>query len=341
MVLKNMLLLFAIVLLSGGLLQNCTESMTEPVDSGRTALTLQKPGDIIGKDMATGTVEIVWKGGNGGNPEVEPKLAFAEITAHAAYGDQLVKGEFIYQVMSVDLIPKREIIAEVHKVFVQAPNTWAVAKVISDSKGCSGDGETAEGHSADCPGSITGGPDSGHDEGCGGEDDGGCSGDDHSGGDTGGSGGGCGDDTGGTDGGCGEDHTDGSDCGGDHTDGTVTGETTVDGGTEGGCGEDHTDGDTDGGCSGDDTGGPGGSGGSGDKPKGNSCRYAQRVFIMVYDGGEPGTNGDAIAWKWFYKDSSNKPTFPGPTHPDPVSVLEAWHLCAKTIIGGNLLVHDN
>ena len=64
--------------------------------------------------------------------------------------------------MTEDLIIKREIIAEVHKVAVDEPYTWVVAKVISDSKGCSG-GDTPDGHSVDCPGRISGGPDSGHD----------------------------------------------------------------------------------------------------------------------------------------------------------------------------------
>jgi len=309
---------------AGWLLQNCSESLTDPVESETSNTGFQKveASFDMEKNITTGTVEIIWKGGNGNNQEVEPKRAFAEITALQAYDEKPVRGEFIYRVMTEDLIVKREIIAEVHKVHIGAPNAWIVARVISDSKGCSG-GDTPDGHSEDCPGRTSGGEASGHDEGCGGEDSGGgCSGGDHADG-------GCDHSDGETGGGgCAEDHTDGSDCAESTTDEeTEDGCSDNAGGTEGGC--EHTDSETGTGCSGEDQ-SAGGPGGNSSNPKGNTCRVEQRVFIMINDGGTPGVNGDLIAWKWFYKNSANKPVWDN---------FDTWHLCLKTIIGGNLIIH--
>ena len=53
--------------------------------------------------------------------------------------------------------------------------------------------------------------------------------------------------------------------------------------------------------------------------------------MKMHDGGTPGTNGDGITWKWFDPEADWVPT---------IENVEEWpHLCKKTIIGGNLVVH--
>ena len=137
-----------------------------------------------------------------------------------------------------------------------------VAMVISDTKGCAGNGG------------------SGHDDSCGGSTDdpsshdGGCS-DDHT-------------DDGGhetDEGGCSDDHTDDD---GHETD-------------EGGCSDDHTDdGGCSGSDSGSDS--HGGSPGGADKGNplsGKNCRTGQIIALKTHDGGSPGKSNDKISWKWF------------------------------------------
>ena len=116
-------------------------------------------------------------------------------------------------------------------------------------------------------------------------------------------------------------------------------------GDTGGCGEDHdhtsggcnTGGEDeghDGGCAGHDGGTDheGGSGGSGGmQVSGRNCRVGQLFIGKTHDGGTPGVNGDGITWKWFDADNPNAPT---------LDDLSTWqHLCGKTIIGGNIVVH--
>lgn len=51
----------------------------------------------------------------------------------------------------------------------------------------------------------------------------------------------------------------------------------------------------------------------------------------MHDGGTPGTAGDGITWKWFAGDD---PALPQTTD------LGSWpHLCKKTILAGNLMIH--
>ncbi len=98
----------------------------------------------------------------------------------------------------------------------------------------------------------------------------------------------------------------------------------------------------DSGCTGDDSqeheGGCSGSGGNGGGPgvSGQNCRIGQVLAVKVHDVGTPGTNGDGITWKWF-----------DPNNPIVASLVIAngnvgsWpHLCKKTILSGNLVVHD-
>jgi hypothetical protein len=109
-------------------------------------------------------------------------------------------------------------------------------------------------------------------------------------------------------------------------------------GDTGGCGEDHDH--TSGGCNagGEDEGhdggcsGHGGSGGSGGaQVSGRNCRVGQLFVGRAHDGGTPGVRGDGITWKWFDADNPNVPT---------LDDLSTWqHLCGKTIIDGNLVVH--
>ncbi|MCB0674373.1 MAG: hypothetical protein KDC59_20700 [Saprospiraceae bacterium] len=51
----------------------------------------------------------------------------------------------------------------------------------------------------------------------------------------------------------------------------------------------------------------------------------------LQDGGTPGTNGDAIARKWFSAMDASIPNIQSP---------DTWpHLCTKEILSGNLAVH--
>ena len=79
-------------------------------------------------------------------------------------------------------------------------------------------------------------------------------------------------------------------------------------------------------------GGPGGS----DSEKGNplsgkNCRLGQIIAVKLHDGGTPGTNGDGITWKWFNPESPGTPA---------IDNCDEWpHLCKKTILAGNLVIH--
>jgi hypothetical protein len=303
---------------------------------------------------ATGSVQILWKGGpKGKSPDMgnqpEERLAFFDFNAHEGFMDIPPKGEIVFWVAKLDSTVTREIKAEVTGVHIDPLNMkgYIVATVVSDTKGCGGDGQG--GHSGGCS-------DSHDDGGCGGEDgtthdDGGCSHDD-TGGDDG---------TTHDDGGCSHDDTGGTDTGGTDTGGcshdTGTTDTTHD---EGGCsGSDTGDsGDShDGGCShdtGDDTshdegGCAGGSGGSADHGMGGSdmgnplsgknCRTGQVIVIKVHDKvtsgiddpATPENEGDGISWKWFSADNA----------PLIENYAEWTHLCKKTIVEGNLVVHVN
>ena len=107
--------------------------------------------------------------------------------------------------------------------------------------------------------------------------------------------------------------------------------------SEGGCGHDGTEEDEGGGCSGEDDhgGGMGGIPGGADKGNpmsGKNCRIGQIIALKVRDVGTPGREGDLIFWKWFSPDATNLP---------PIEDCTKWkHLCEKTIIGGNIVVHD-
>jgi len=229
----------------------------------------------------TGSVELIWKGASkGGDMGNKPDnlLAYFNFNAHEGNDKKRPKGELVYQVLETDFSFHREIKADVYGVFIDVGQKrgWVVARVDSDSKGCSGDSQ------------------GGHDSGCstGGHDD--------------------------PDGGCSDDHS-------SH---------------DGGCSHDDT-GD-DGGCSHDDTGddehvggkGSGSSGGSdnGNPMSGKNCRLGQIIALKVHDRDTPGVDGDGITWKWFDPEAAFVPG---------IENIEAWpHLCKKTIIGGNILIHD-
>lgn len=293
-----------------------------------------KPGYDTYK--TTGFVEVLWKGADkGGNMGNKPDslLCFLEFNAHEASIINPAKGEIAYRVLQPDSTLHREIKADVFGVYVDpvVKKAWVVATVVSDTKGCNGNG--SGGHDTGCSSG-------GHDDtggGCGDDDtshDGGCSHDDGSTdtggmpGDTGSDGGCEHDDTGGTTGDPGSD----TGCEHDDTGGTTTGDT----GSDTGCDHDDT-GDTthddSGGCGGD-TGGGGSPGGAdkGNPLSGKNCRLGQIIALKMHDGGSPGMFNDGVTWKWFSPTGTMVPA---------IDNLEEWpHLCKKTIIGGNLTVHN-
>lgn len=251
----------------------------------------------------TGLVQVEWKG-KGGSGTVEDKLVYASFAAH----------ESVIRSSKRRLMPaKGFFLFSVYKSDF-TPERKIVAKVIDVGFGDPEDKKAwifAEVISdSKCDSSDHSGcSDSDHEEGgCsdGGSDtthDEGCSHDDT---------GDAHEDTG-TEGGCSHDDT---------------GETHDDTGTEGGC--DHDDSETDEGCDHDDTGTEHDEG-SGGKPddkggKGKQCRVGQYVVVKMHDKGSPGTN-DGITWKWF----ENLDGFSIDSEPE--------HLCKKTILKGNLVVH--
>jgi len=328
---KILIIGFILSVVSGCMDENISPlKEVESITGDITSFSPDKINLKIGKSAKiTGLVQLEWKGGkgmdNGNKPE--EMLAFAGFEGFEVTDRKPVKGTFVYQVMKPDLTAHREIKAILTGVVFGEEKgklkAWMVGEVISDTKGCAGDGHG--GHDSGCEGGSCGGHDpGGHDGGCSGDDgtdhtDGGCTDSDH------------------TDGGCSNpDHSDA-----DHTDGGCTDTDHTDGGctdtdhTDGGCTDtDHTDG----GCSGsDNTGGSsgdhgsGGDSGMGNELKGKNCRIGQIIAVKGHDGGTPGINGDGITWKWF---SSN-----GSFVPDIDNLTEWPHLCKKTIIGGNLVIH--
>jgi hypothetical protein len=287
---------------------------------------------FIKASKTTGFVQIMWET-KGGKEGAQEKKGFAMFSAHEAVLDmdgQVVrpaKGFFIFSVQNENFELERRIGVKVLDVGfgeIGEKKAWIFGEVISDTK-CDGGSD----HS-----------------GCGGgdHDEGGCSGsDDHGGsGSTGGGsdmGGGCSGDHETDDG---TTHEEGG-CSGSHetTDTIVT--TGADSSHDGGCSHDGetTEGDTtheEGGCSGEDgdthdEGGcshdDGSTGGSSDKGgKGKECRVGQFIIIKTHDMGNPGTK-DGIAWKWY--DSLD----------NFMIEEEPKKLCKKTILSGNLVVHES
>jgi len=130
---------------------------------------------------ATGSVEIIWKGGKKGSDmgnQPENLRAFFDFNANED-NKNTGKGEVVFRVTAQDLTIHREIRANVLDVNFDIENrSWFVARVISDSKGCNG-GPGGEGHESGCSGEDDGGcgDDTEHDGGCTDEhttDEGGC-----------------------------------------------------------------------------------------------------------------------------------------------------------------------
>lgn len=270
--------------------------LADPYLGGRLAV------DEVPRPKATGSVEIVWKGGRGHG--VEPgmeKLALAELAAFPAQDGRPARGEFYYRVLNPDGTLHREIFATVTDVFIDAGNNKAkfLGEVVEDLRICAGGGD--EGGCG-----CDGGGSEGHDGGCsdGSHDGGGCS----DGGCSDGGDGGC------SDGGC----SDGGDSGGCSGGGDTGG--CSDGAGSSGSGDGH-----DGACSG------GGSGGGGQP--GRLSRVGQKVAVKLHDGGTPAVAGDGIHWKWFDPNSTALPDM------NDIESQKWRCLCKKTIIGGNLVVH--
>jgi hypothetical protein len=293
--------------------------------AGRRALWL---GALIG--VAGCAVD----GGVGPAPDFAAP-AFAEFNAFPATDRQLARGTFVYRVLNADESPHREITANVTGAFVDpaTAKAWFVGLVESDVKICSGGGGSCDGHddgTTHDDGGCT------HDDGTT-HDDGGCTHDDGTTHDDGG----CTHDDGTThdDGGC--THDDGAthdDGGCTHDDGTTN--------DDGGC--THDDGTThdDGGC--DGGGSEPGGGGHGSVP-GKDPRVGQVVVLKMHDVATPGADGDGVTWKWFapeswewFEDVEGLRPALGPLAgegADKAGPTEWPHLCKKTIIGGNLVVH--
>jgi hypothetical protein len=307
----------------------------------------------------TGSVEIVWKGGNGaGAPDVENR-AFAEFEGFEMPAGMAPRGSFhflVYRVTPEGLVLHREIEAAATGVVIDPVHhkAYMTAQVIADTKQCMSGGG-CDGHDGGDggmggPGGCTDcGGDTGHDGGCSGSDggtheDGGCAGGGSGGmggdmggmpgmeGGTGGMEGG----SGGTEGGCsgsdGTTHTDGGCSGSDGTTGGCSGSdgtTHTDGGCSGSDGSTHTDG----GCA-----GSGGGGGMGMHVSGSGSRVGQVLVVKMHDGATPAVDGDGITWKWFAAEQAPQILdIPGVY---PEGYATPWpHLCKKTIVGGNLVIH--
>ena len=114
---------------------------------------------------------------------------------------------------------------------------------------------------------------------------------------------------------------------GDHTEGCTGHDSGHDSGCSGDDGETHDDG-----CEG--SGGQGGQGGNGGGgANGQNCRVGQILAVKVHDVSTPGTNGDGITWKWFDPEDTRVVNL------ENTDVTSWPHLCKKTILSGNLIVH--
>jgi hypothetical protein len=276
-------LLFTISTLLSVLLLSCNTPI-EPIEKN-------VPGYLAKEDCkATGTVEVMrannngsgGQGGNGGggnNGNQDDKIMIADFNAHEEQDGQPAHGVFLFSVLnSIDSSLHRQITIDIDWVYVEenTNKAWFKGVVITDTKGCAGNGS------------------GGHDGGC---EGGGCSGDEN----------------------------------GDHTEGCSGHDSGHDSGCSGDDGETH-----EGGCEG--SGGQGGQGGQGGNggggANGQNCRVGQILAVKVHDVGTPGTNGDGITWKWFDPDDgrvANQYLETG---------VNNWpHLCKKTILAGNLVVH--
>jgi hypothetical protein len=128
----------------------------------------------------------------------------------------------------------------------------------------------------------------------------------------GGGGGGCGGGCGGDEGGCdGHDDSCSDDEGGDTHDDSCSGE-------EGGCTHE-TGGET-----------MSASSMSGEMGASGKNRLGQYVVVKLTDNGTPGPGYDQLAWHWF-----------APAYGATLDVTNGYsgHLCWKTILGGNLMIH--
>lgn len=138
--------------------------------------------------------------------------------------------------------------------------------------------------------------------------------------------------SGGHDEGCEDDGGCSGDENGDHTEGCSGHDSGHDSGCSGDDGETH-----EGGCEG--SGGQGGQGGNGGNggtgANGKNCRIGQILAVKVHDVGTPGTNGDGITWKWFDQDDDRVAN----QNLENIGVNNWPHLCKKTILAGNLVVH--
>lgn len=269
-----MKLLRMLVMVAMGLIIQGCQTPSEPVDPDKVIENNQMAKM---NKIATGTVEVM-RMNNKGNGDPNDKIMIADFNAHEEHYNQDDHGTFIFSVLKSDSTIHRVITIDLDWVYVDeiSNKAWFKGVVISDTKGCGGNGHGDHADGCEDSGGCSGNESGEHSEGCTGHDSGhdsGCSGDD------------------------GETHTDG--CGG-----------------SGGMGSE---------------GGMGGDGGM--RVNGKNCRIGQVMLVKVHDVGTPGTNGDGITWKWFDHDDPNVTNLNS-------SNVGSWpHLCKKTILNGNLVVH--
>jgi hypothetical protein len=144
-------------------------------DAKKGAKANQKPLKV------TGSVDLTWKGADKGSDKgnkPEDLLTFLDLNAIEGIDQKNPTGEIVYTVLEADYTLHREIRANVLDVYIDCGKKKAmvVAMVISDTKGCAGNG--GSGHDDSCGGSSD--DPSSHDGGCSDDhtDEGGCSGSD-------------------------------------------------------------------------------------------------------------------------------------------------------------------
>jgi hypothetical protein len=131
------LLRILVIVMVGLAILGC-QTPSEPVGPGDFSAETMAKQD---KHIITGSIEFL-RPANSGNPNTD-KLTFAEFDAHKQSKTSPVKGNFYFRVFSLDTVLHREIVAEVYDVFVDELQNkgWFLANVISDTKGCGGNGQ--------------------------------------------------------------------------------------------------------------------------------------------------------------------------------------------------------
>jgi hypothetical protein len=266
-------------------------------------ITAALAGPRYRPSQATGAVEIEWNGKGG--PTSTPKRAFAAVCAFPESFRHAPRGRFVYAIMNPDDTPHRIITAELFQVTTSPieQKAWMTGMVVSDEKFtyCSGNHESDTTHTEDsCGGDHETDPSAPADS---------------------------------PDEGCAQ-STDPAEDDTSHDSGCSHDDTTDTSHDDGGCSDSHdTDGEThDDGCSGSS-----GHDAGSNRPNGKDSRVGQIIVVKMFDGGSPGALNDHITWKWFAAPANETEL---QAWLDLYSSTEPKNLCKKTILGGNLTIHD-